>query len=96
MKLIDGFDLRHAPERREGTGFASLPWAVVDHRNAGIECTDQYRIVAVINSMMIHLIHINCTGDVLWTRQTVFDVPGEVAAIKESEAAEGHQDADAL
>src|SRR6266545_6945569 len=96
MQLIDGFDLIQALQSCERARFAAFPRAVIDDRDARVERADKRRVVAYVQAVVIGLIDIDDADYVFRTSQTVFDIPRQVATIKEFEPPEGEQNAHAI
>ena len=86
MELIDGFDQRALFQGRKRIGLGAFARTIVDDGHARMNRAHHRWIVAGIDPMMIDLKNIHRTDQVLRTHQTVLDVPGQIAAIKEFEA----------
>jgi len=96
MKLINRLQLGIILQRGECMTFSSLLRTIVDDRDLWLDGADERRVVTGIDPMMIDLEDIHRTDNVLRTRQPIFDVPGQIAAVEESETTKRKQNADAV
>ena len=76
--------------------FSALLRTIVDDCDLWLDGANEGGVVAGIDAMMIDLENIHRADNVLRTCQTIFDVPGQIAAIKKSETTKRKQNADAL
>ena len=70
--------------------------AVVHHRNRRRQAVDEQRIVAHVQAVMVHLVNIHLPDAIGRADQFALDVPGQIAAVEETERSEVQHQHDAV
>ena len=85
-----------ALQRGERGGTAALGYAVVHHRDGRREALDEHGVVAVVQSVMVHLVNVHGADTVVRRDESRLGVLREVAAVPKSEAAQLDHHGDAV